>query len=291
MNILQQTLGALSGAITADPFLALARAACVFDPMWCEGRTLDECENTIDGALIVARQIFPEMYIEAILMIHAGATYAQLEWFFCRAFTEKGIPTDDLEYIGHGFIPIFSSGLTLVDSELEEYYPDEYAVLRAFAEPDEDEIEFVEHHGLAAHLLVTSLADHPSEDWQNVSWMLQWMFSLSGNTIVDYDTEAVYESVQPMDWTQENYEFAVEMMKEANEILDMAKRGVRFLRSNPDAYKLFCKNTRRALKAAKKGKKRAVLPLRWAVVCSSNLDAADSDTGVLPLRDHADQTA
>jgi hypothetical protein len=57
--------------------------------------------------------------------VRRGASYAELDHLICGAITERGIPLDNLEWIGFG-IPMPAYGAVLED-------PDFYTVRRAVA--------------------------------------------------------------------------------------------------------------------------------------------------------------
>ena len=70
----------------------------------------------------------------------------------------------------------------------------------------------------AAEMIATDLAEHREEQYQQVAWMLRWLFSATNNSICDWDAEIMME-VEPLSWEPDDLAFARVMIEEADEIM------------------------------------------------------------------------
>lgn len=89
---------------------------------------------------------------------------------------------------------------------------------------------------------------------------LSWLYSISGNSVIDFDEEALQEirgfSSQYMDWSKETIAYLNEMNLEAREIFDAAQIGMELLLTDEAWREALLTN----LRMARKGKKHE---LRW----------------------------
>lgn len=237
MNAITAIYDHLAIALTADPLLLLAAAAATFDPFW------DEFEDDIDYdtdpltiALQVTRGAFPDLYADAIERLRAGAPYAELDRLLCRGISAKGIPIDDLETIGWG-IPLVALGIELEDPEFYTVHSDLLPILALFgiAIPagESYHIDVPEAVRQVGNAIANSLHEQTDPALQQVSWLFGWLFSCTGNSLVDYSDEMLGE-IPPLSWSKEDIAFAVEMIEEANGILCDAMAGLDVLKTMPD---------------------------------------------------------
>jgi hypothetical protein len=94
------------------------------------------------------------------------------------------------------------------------------------------EITVPEQAYTVGRILADDLATHPDARYRQVSWLLKWLFSSSGNSCVDWDEETM-SSVEPLSWSPEDVTFAIELIEEANGIMADALAGSRWLLSEP----------------------------------------------------------
>ena len=85
----------------------------------------------------------------------------------------------------------------------------------------------------AGQIIAADLEGHADARYRQVSWLLRWLFSCSGNSSVDYDYEAMAE-FQPLAWDKDDLAFAIEIIEEADTIMGDAMAGLAFLTQNPD---------------------------------------------------------
>jgi hypothetical protein len=308
MNELLDTFGLLAAAMLDDPLLALANAVCWLDPLW--ETSDDDLYDEGDGvglALCITRSAFPDIYAGAVERIRSGAAEKELDSFICGAISQRGIPLDNLEFLGYG-IPLTACGIELSDPDLYAARADLLPLVNLFGirpEPghynvevpdcaytagriiadslvkqsDErlqqvgwvmawlfscsgntlilcgidgaksssrstaHEISIPEQAYTAGRIIAANLAEHPDERYRQVSWLLKWLFSCSGNSCVDWDDEMM-ASVEPLSWSPEDVAFAIEMIQEADGIMADALAGSRWLVSEPAVLLALWQNIR-----------------------------------------------
>ncbi len=292
MNAITAIYDQLAVALTADPLLLLASAAATFDPFW------DDFEDEIDYetdpltiALQVTRGAFPDIYAEAIERMRAGAPYAELDRLLCRGISAKGIPLDDIETIGWG-IPLVAVGIDLEDPEFYAVHSDLLPILAPFGidipEGESYRIEVPEGIHQVGSAIARSLHEQNDPALRQVSWLFGWMFSCTGNSLVDCTDEALSE-IQPLSWDPEDIAFAIEIIEEANGIMRDAMAGLDVLKSTPDlmaALERHIATLSRELK--QKGKlDEPSIRLEWAGLGGGAERAAVADPEFLLVRGDA----
>jgi hypothetical protein len=270
MNDLLQIYNFLVGQMTSDPLLNLASAVVWLDPIWFEDDDpddFDDEQDIIGMALRVMRKAFPDIYIDAMESIRAGATYHEIDSLICAAMNEKGIPLDNLEFVGYG-IPMDAYGVELECAEFYDEHPDLMPVLALFGvhpEPDRYNVEVSETAYQAGRAIALSLDEHPDPRYRDLGFLMQWLWSYSGNTLISWSQEMLCE-VPPLSWDGDDVDLAIEIIEEANEIIVSAERGIKFLQSQPDVMAALERNIKRLYRAIEKNgdeQKESRLRLKW----------------------------
>src|SRR5690606_3714944 len=109
----------------------------------------------------------------------------------CGAISERGIPLDSLEWIGYG-IPMPAYGVVLDDPEFHTAHPDTKLVLECFGispEVNPYHITVPDCAYTAGRFIGADLEKHEDERYRQVAWLMQWLFSCSGNSSIDYSYE------------------------------------------------------------------------------------------------------
>ena len=65
--------------------------------------------------------------------------------------------------------------------------------------------------------------------------MLAWLFSCSGNSLIDCTDETIAE-IPPLDWDAESVAFAFEILEEAESILRDVEAAIHVLQTEPAAH-------------------------------------------------------
>lgn len=179
----------LIAGMNADPLLCLANAVVWLDPFWDEFADEDGCDEGDDNlslALRVVRDSFPDIYVQVIEQLRTGSPWPEIERLVCGEIEKIGIPLESLEWMGYG-IPLPAYGVTLEEPEFYESHPDLVPVLEEFGiDPVTNPycVEVPEYAQAAGQYIAEDLEDHPDEGYRQLSWLMQWLFSCSGNSVV-----------------------------------------------------------------------------------------------------------
>ncbi len=259
MNDLLQTHALLAAGLRADPLFSLASVVCWLDPLWGDEEEEWDLPQDEDGTLAVAlrvtRQAFPDVYAQAVEAVRYGASYTELDRLICGAITARGIPLDDLEWIGFG-IPMPAYGVALDDPDFYAVHPDTISVLQCFGitpEPNPYHVDVPDCAYTAGKLIAADLQGQADTRWRQVAWLLGWLFACTGNSSVDYSDEEQSE-FQPLSWEADDLTFAVEIIQEAETILADALAGLAFINGQPDLLAALQHNVQRIYKAFEKTK-------------------------------------
>jgi hypothetical protein len=238
MNALMETYALLTASLAADPLLLLASAVTAFDPLWAsdEWDDINAESDPLAMALHVTRSAFPDIYALAVERMRAGAGASELDRLICDAISARGIPLNDLETIGWG-IPLDAVGVNLEDPEFYKTYADLLPILAAFGitAPEDDlySVPLPEGVYTIGRALADQLVKHSDAALQEVGWALAWLFSCSGNTLVDLDDEALAE-VEPLSWSADDVNFAVTLIEETDDLIRDVQAGLEWLLRSPD---------------------------------------------------------
>lgn len=236
----------LSAATLADPFLALCSAVAWLDPLALLDEPLiepdyyaggDEWVN-IGAAWDISRGCFPAVYAEATQAIRTESSSQRLADQVCTAINRHlvGGELHDLEQIFFG-IPFFGLGVDLTDTDFfadPQYAPlvEAYAWLGVAFDPEQTYSipDNLPEAAQVADVLAFSLRQTGHPTHEKLAWLLDWMFSQTGNTAADYTNEEIYEmGIQPLAWEPNELEFNNLMHAEAVEIIGNAMQGLDLL--------------------------------------------------------------
>ena len=219
-----------------DPVLCLAKAVAWLDPYWDEFTDEDDDYGGDGGlgmALRVIRSSFPILYVQVIEQLREGHSWDDIDRFVCREIEKLGIPLENLEWMGYG-IPLPSYGVRLEEPDFYESHPDVIPILAAFGiDPSLDNytVDIPECAYAAGQLIAKNLEGHSDERYRELSWLMQWLFSYSGNSVIDLDYEAMCE-FQPLSWDKDDLEFAIAIIEEANVIMREVQAGLAFINNH-----------------------------------------------------------
>ena len=273
MNNLLQSYTMLAAGLRADPQFCLASAVVWLDPMWQDADEDWDVPHDEDGtigiALTVTRKAFPDIYSQAVEAIRQGASYTDIDRLICDGITERGIPLDNLEWIGFG-VPMPAYGVELNDSDFYTTHPEVIPILACFGispEPNPYHMTIPDCVYNAGRTIAADLEKHPDERYRQISWLMQWLWSSSGNSSVDLSYDEICE-FQPLSWEKDEFEFAVAIIEEANGIMSDVLAGLEFLSNNPDLLTALQHNIQRIYKALEKQKGKKDEPrIRLAWPC------------------------
>ena len=290
MNPLTKMYEQLAASLIADPLLLLASAVAAFDPFWAD---FDEADIDYDTdpltiALQVTRSAFPDIYAEAVERLRADAPYAEMDRLLCKAISAKGIPLDDLDTIGWG-VPMTAVGVDLEDPEFYAVHTDVLAALVPFGidlpEGETYSVDVPECIHKVGCAIANSLHEQSDPALRQVGWLFGWLFSCTGNSLVDYSDEALAE-IPPLSWSADDIAFAVELIEEADGIMRDVQMGLDLLKTTPDLMATLERNTAHLYRELKKKGKldERTIRLEWAGAVGGADGTAITDAGVLQLR-------
>ena len=273
MNNLLQTYTLLAAGLRADPQFCLVSAVTWLDPLWQDDDEdwdvpYDE-DGTLAIALRVTRMAFPDVYVQAVEAIRQGASYAELDRLICNAVTKRGIPLENLEWIGFG-VPMPAYGVELNEADFYTTHPEVIPILTCFGispEANPYHMTIPDCVYTAGRYIAADLEKHPDERYRQISWLMQWIWSASGNTVIDADTEFMAE-IPPLSWEKDDLAFAIDIIEEAEGIMSDVLAGLEFLNSQPDLLTALERNVQRIYKALDKLKGKQDEPhIRLAWPC------------------------
>jgi len=267
MNELLQTYTLLAASLRADPQLCLASAVTWLDPLWQDDEDDWDVPQDEDGTLAIAlrvmRKAFPDVYVRAVEAVRRGASYAELDHLICGAITERGIPLDNLEWIGFG-IPMPAYGAVLEDPDFYTTHPDVLPVLACFGvspEPNPYNILIPDVTYKVADIIADDLLKQPENHWRQVAWLIRWVTSSTNNSCVEWDEEMM-SSVQPLSWDADDIAFAREIVEEADGIMADVHAGLTWISQNPTSLEVLSRNVQKIYQT--KGQKNARYQLEWS---------------------------
>ena len=237
----------LSAATLADPFLALCSVTAWLDPLSAPFESfIDEAYygdggddwSTIGVAWEVARSCFPEVYAETTPALRTATDERRLADQLCTGINSHLVGGElcDLDQIHFG-VPFFGRGVDILEPEFFAD-PEHARLLEAYKLLDLD-VDADESYGhpdgytesaQAADVLAFSLRQTGDETYEKVAWLLDWLFSQTGNSVADHTDEDIYEmGLQPLMWEPGDLEFNRLMHEEADEIIADAFQGLEVL--------------------------------------------------------------
>ncbi len=293
MNDLLDTFGLLAAVMLDDPLLALANAVAWLDPLW-ETSEDDDVYEEGDGvgmALCITRSAFPDIYASAVERIRSGATYSELDNLICGEISKRGIPLDNLEFLGYG-IPLTACGIELSDPDLYAARPDLLPLVDLFGirpAPGHYNVEVPECAYAAGRIIANSLVQQDDEPLQQIGWAMAWLFSCSGNTLIDFDDESLAE-IPLLIWDQDDLAFAIELIEETGDMLRDVTAGLTLLENQPHLLEALSDHVKHLYKilAKQKGTKNEPrIRLEWPPVVAGGDGSAVADPELLQLRGDA----
>jgi hypothetical protein len=268
MKDLLDTFGLLAVAMLDDPLLALANAVVWLDPLWETGDDdLYDEGDSLGLALCITRSAFPDIYAGAVERIRSGASEKELDNFICGEISKRGIPVDDLEFLGYG-IPLTACGIELSNPDLYSARPDLLPLVDLFGirpEPGHYSVEVPDCAYTAGRIIADSLVQQDDERLKQVGWALAWLFSCSGNTLIDFDDESMAE-IPPLSWDENDLAFSIELIEEANGIMGDVTAGLTLLEENTAVISALADNIQLVYKTMKRQKQKCGeirIKLRW----------------------------
>ncbi len=272
INDLQMAPLLLSTLFTDDPRLSLIQAIAWLDPASLEGNPPDEDvefnydgEDELTSALHVCRRCFPEVYAAANQLLLQGVSPQDVEHYLCTGINAHLVtPLDHLEDSRYGPpLECYGVDVTLLESADESEQPytlfaPAFALFRITVGHDHP-ADVWQRAGIAATVLQHSLENRTAPPYEDLCALISWMFSISGNTLIDWSQEALWENGTELpDWTLDEIDFINDMTHEAHEMMDAVIRSKEALEDDTVLCNALERNLKHIFKTLdKKGKTHA----------------------------------
>ncbi|KAB2867409.1 MAG: hypothetical protein F9K46_00390 [Anaerolineae bacterium] len=245
----------LAHHLHADPLFCLANTVVWLDPLWLA----DDDGEVFGTALLTVRQVFPALYAQAIEMLRDQQSISTIGNMICAELNRIGLPVDDLEYLAFG-IPLPAYGVDLTELGFYDEHPELLPLLALFGiAPDTLIPEQAYPIGQA---LGDALCNHPDSRYQQVGWLLLWLFAWTGNSIMDLTYEFMVE-YEMLSWTPDEVAFALDMIRQADELMAQVTAGQALLLNQPALMNTLAQNIRQMEVVLKKGQKHDTVRLEW----------------------------
>ncbi|MHB8625532.1 MAG: hypothetical protein ACYDBJ_00645 [Aggregatilineales bacterium] len=223
-----------------DPRLTLIQATAWLDPLGLSHRPPDDDaefnsddEDALTVGLHVCRQCFPGIYAGANQLLLSGAREVAVKDFLCDGINAQLVtPLRDLEDLRYG-PPLECFGIDL--EQLADWEEPGHPIERINAIFALFGVTFTgrsmagewSRATCAAEVIRLSVENCTVPVYQDLFALLAWLFSASGNTLVDWSQEDLWESgAETADWTPEEVEFVNAMSQEACDLMASAYRGL-----------------------------------------------------------------
>src|SRR5690606_19494910 len=146
-------------------------------------------------------------------------------------------------------------------------------------EPGHYSVEVPDCAYTAGRIIADSLVKQTDERLQQVGWAIAWLFSCSGNSLIDFDDESLAE-IPPLSWDEDDLAFAIELIEEADGIMQDVTAGLKLLEDNPPLLAAMSDHIKRIYKTIAKQKGKNDEPrirLEWPLALSGGDGAAVAD--------------
>lgn len=309
---LEQAASYLARGMAHDTTLGLAVAAAWLDPLrFCENVYEDDMlgneedpETLTRFAATVARDCSPRLYVEVMQGLRRGLTFAQFEHAFCDALRKQypHLAPFSLYDMIYG-LPLDFCGLEPTSPEFLTHYHKLAAILlryfgvnpvsawnyqqdtESMAIPD-DQIEAARE---VARPVIDSLIDQDRQPYADLSLLLMYLFSITGNSLLDYTVDEYWDAgFEQFQWDSQGLEIADEAMLQARLVLDAADRALKALEMGTDIAQALFDNVAAASAALER--KETHVHLTWPArsrnrcAAKSYRRAAGADAGLLFVR-------
>lgn len=253
---LQHATSQLVCAIKNDPTLSLALAATWLDPLHFLDSSLydlaggeEDPDNQTFFALEVARTRSLSLYTELVQGLYSGWGFADFDQAFCTGFQHKfpHIPLSGITDMLYD-VPLEFCGLEPTEPGFADRCPDLAAVLNQYFQVllTDGAISGADFEATTriAEPVIRSLINQDCQPYADLALTLLYLFALTGNTALDYTSDAYCEGgFEPLYWAEPGQ---LEMANEANHevwiVREAAARTLKLLDERPDIAEALTSN-------------------------------------------------
>ncbi len=239
-----------------DPKQSLIQALAWFDPISLN-EPLSPDDDAFDAyaadeitvGLHICRACFPAVFAGANALLMQNAPEPIIKQYLCEGMNAHLVtPITSLEEARYG-PPLECYGIdaTLLSEGDESDHPMHRTTtiftLFGISFKDATSESSWSRARTASQVLQTSLENRPELIYQDLASLLAWLFSTSGNSLVDWSQEEMWDSGAEMPtWSPDEVEFVNEMTHEAQEMMIGVWRGLTRLEQEATLRQAFARN-------------------------------------------------
>lgn len=207
------------------------------DPLFNQHRPDDQFyfeavdeEDDLSLASAIARFCFPAVYAELVQYVAQGMSLVALEDFLLTALNvHLPFPLEDLSAVRFG-VPLETYGITLDEPETYAHIPEMEVFLDGWRIGEASTMADFAMFRRIGEQLVLSLTAQADLHYHDLAALLQWGLSISGNTLIDFTLDELWESYLELpSWTLQSIQHIREVASEAQELWTSAQRGLTLL--------------------------------------------------------------
>lgn len=281
----------LYDALVSDPVSSLALAATWLDPLHGDYIDLDTYLDLNEDPVVAtwqqAREHWPPLYADINERIWSNTGWNDLyNWLEGEVSIYLPAPIGDLIQMCGNSVPLSFYGCALYDDEMFWGSSRAEFVATLFGVEPNEEHRIANALAFEAGKLLAEAAESFDDPQAK---LLHWLFSNSGNTLIDYTDEEVSEmGMQAVGW--HDYDFACEIQQEADAYFDTAIDALKVLETDNDQFTTFCGNVLLSTYAAIQENFYEPAPTIPAFIGAANpperaASAAAADAQLLPVWD------
>ncbi len=219
--------GQIASLLQRQPVTALAYAFSWLDPFHLLELDAEDGEDDLLYFLQVCRACFPALYATALHALGEGTSGDRLEHLLLDALNPLlPAPLDSLEQMRFG-VPFEALGVDSLDNvDFADTYPRLAPVARWMA-GDGEPLDSDTAATIATTLIASLTPYGDASAHHDLANLLRWLAGQSGNTLVDFTQEDIYENGMDLpDWSPADLAFLNDCQDEADQIIESALRGL-----------------------------------------------------------------
>lgn len=276
----------LSTLMGSDARLILVRAIAWLDPDSLirpspDPRYIDfdyDAEDDLTIGLYVCRTCFPDVFASVNQLQLQGAHEFLVARYLLEGINSHLVaPLTYLEDLRYG-PPVEYYGIDFEawasDDNDSEPDPRLLTILNTFGLTLDGNVSRQANQNAfdAAKLLVEALSGRPETIYDDLSNLLLWLFSMSGNTAIDWTLDSFWENAFDYpEWSSDDIDLINEINREAQEFIASSERALQALSEHAELRQVFNRNVTKALRLLDKQNNQKG---RKTNACHNNRDAA-----------------
>lgn len=282
----------LVNTMVYDPVLLLASAYAWLDPVLLldidpddpADFTPEDYQECIEYTMAQTRRFAPHLYVSFVQQDREIVDIAKLYDSVNAAISEyTGVVDafDILSTVASGYVPYDCLGIDIENEDQFEQYDRLHPIVDLIGQDIADYS--------VAKVLIRSLESSSVLIEYNISILLRWLYSHTGNTLFDWDQEAFWENaMEPAEW--HHAEYAIAVQQEAYDLHAEAMAGLDVLEDDEwlwRALELNVRYIRTLIESEEKHDDSFTIDTCWPQYTGdyrAGITDAQHDLAVLPFR-------